>query len=225
MRNAPVPVRFCNDLKKAMAVSDAHVRCTHSSDYVIEINRLFTQMAVVGINCCGSREDTIKSMLDAVKYFVTTQEDLKRLQQHVEWLRSLSLARLDSLRLEVDIKMQLHCFEHPGLILHSSGHAGDSFFCAIWALLSGRDFEETILNAVNLGNDADTVGAITGQLAGAVYGASAIPGDWKKNLYCEKVITAFAKALYGDSISGPISINVGSKDCNRLALSLKQKNQ
>jgi ADP-ribosyl-[dinitrogen reductase] hydrolase len=43
-------------------------------------------------------------------------------------------------------------------------------------------FEEALITAVNLGGDADTVGACTGALAGACWGADAIPERWIKDL-------------------------------------------
>jgi len=48
---------------------------------------------------------------------------------------------------------------------------------------------------VNLGDDADTVGAVTGQLAGALYGSDAIPEDWKKPLCKSDMLLHIAKIL------------------------------
>ena len=44
------------------------------------------------------------------------------------------------------------------------------------------DFEECLVRVVNRGGDADTTGALAGQLAGALYGAAAIPRRWLKQL-------------------------------------------
>ncbi len=58
---------------------------------------------------------------------------------------------------------------------------------------------------VNLGDDADTVGAIYGQLAGAFYGVDAIPEEWKKKCALYPLIEVFAGELssLADSISIP----------------------
>lgn len=56
-----------------------------------------------------------------------------------------------------------------------SGHVVESLNAAIWAFETTDSFEDAVLKAVNLGGDADTIGAITGQLAGAFYGLSGIP--------------------------------------------------
>ena len=49
--------------------------------------------------------------------------------------------------------------------------------------------------AVNLGDDADTTGAVYGQLAGALYGANDIPGEWKLKLSMRETIERFAMRL------------------------------
>lgn len=59
-----------------------------------------------------------------------------------------------------------------------TGYVVDSLKCAIWALLKCKSFETSIITAVNMGGDTDTIGAITGGIAGAYYGYSAIPDRW-----------------------------------------------
>jgi ADP-ribosyl-[dinitrogen reductase] hydrolase len=49
---------------------------------------------------------------------------------------------------------------------------------AVWAVRNSHSFEEAVVNAVNLGDDADTVGCVAGALAGAIYGIQAIPSRW-----------------------------------------------
>lgn len=60
----------------------------------------------------------------------------------------------------------------------SSGYVIHTFEAALWAINQASTFEEALVLAVNLGDDADTVGAVTGQLAGALWGAQAIPERW-----------------------------------------------
>lgn len=62
---------------------------------------------------------------------------------------------------------------------------GVSFVCvaqAVWALRTTSSFEEAVTTAINLGDDADTVGAVTGALAGALYGFDQIPTRWRHAL-------------------------------------------
>ena len=67
---------------------------------------------------------------------------------------------------------------HNSNDLNPTGFVLDSFECSLWALLRHRNFAQSLSAAVSLGGDADTIGAITGALAGAAYGLHAIPGRW-----------------------------------------------
>jgi ADP-ribosyl-[dinitrogen reductase] hydrolase len=60
----------------------------------------------------------------------------------------------------------------------SSGYVIDTLEAAFWAVSRASSFEEAVLLAANLGDDADTVAAVTGQLAGAIWGLSGIPNRW-----------------------------------------------
>jgi ADP-ribosyl-[dinitrogen reductase] hydrolase len=58
---------------------------------------------------------------------------------------------------------------------HGDFNVVSSLHSALWAFATGDSFEDIVLKAVNLGNDADTTAAIAGQFAGAFYGYNAIP--------------------------------------------------
>ena len=60
----------------------------------------------------------------------------------------------------------------------SSGYVLHTIEAAIWSLINTDSLKEALLKAVNLGDDADTVGAVTGGLAGLYYGYNEIPNDW-----------------------------------------------
>lgn len=66
--------------------------------------------------------------------------------------------------------------------LPPTGWVVGSFSCAVKAIAQTESFEDAVVQAVNLGGDADTIGAIAGGLAGAIYGFSAIPERWKNCL-------------------------------------------
>lgn len=63
-----------------------------------------------------------------------------------------------------------------------SGYVVDTLESVIYSILNGNDYESTILTAVNLGYDTDTVGGITGSLASALYGKESIPQRWTNRL-------------------------------------------
>ena len=62
--------------------------------------------------------------------------------------------------------------------LKNSGWVRHTIESAVWGLLNFGSFSETVIQVVNLGNDADTAGAVVGALAGAFYGKNSIPHDW-----------------------------------------------
>lgn len=63
-----------------------------------------------------------------------------------------------------------------------TGYVVDSFKCALHSLAVTKTFEDAIVEAANLGGDADTIAAITGGLAGAIYGYKEIPPRWIETL-------------------------------------------
>ncbi len=62
--------------------------------------------------------------------------------------------------------------------VNNSGWAVSTLEAALWAFNTTHNFRDALVAAVNLGGDADTIGAVCGQIAGAYYGFSAIPKKW-----------------------------------------------
>ena len=57
-----------------------------------------------------------------------------------------------------------------------------SLEAALWCIYHTNNFKDAVVKAINLGGDSDTIGAIVGQLAGAIYGLNNIPIKWLKTL-------------------------------------------
>jgi ADP-ribosyl-[dinitrogen reductase] hydrolase len=72
--------------------------------------------------------------------------------------------------------------------VNASGYVVNTLEAALWATHTSEGFSEAVLKAVNLGDDADTVGAVTGQLAGARFGMASIPPEWFAQLVDGEVI-------------------------------------
>lgn len=66
--------------------------------------------------------------------------------------------------------------------IHSSGYVVDTLEAAIWCFMTSNNFEGTIFNAINLGNDTDTIAAIAGSMAGIYYGFDSIPTRWVETM-------------------------------------------
>lgn len=80
--------------------------------------------------------------------------------------------------------------------ISSTGFAVHTLEAALWCVSTTNSFEAALIAAVNLGDDADTVGAVTGQLAGARYGLAEIPGRWLETLVQQDRIRDLAKQLF-----------------------------
>lgn len=86
--------------------------------------------------------------------------------------------------------------------IRGSGYVVKSLEAALWCFMRAKDFEEAILMAANLGDDADTTAAVCGQVAGAYYGKSGIPTDWLEKLALGSTIAELAQQLWVRQQSG-----------------------
>lgn len=77
-----------------------------------------------------------------------------------------------------------------------TGHCLDTLAAAVWCFLHTLTFEEAVVEAVNLGGDADTVGAVCGGLAGTFYGYRAIPARWLETLKPKEELDKVSQQLF-----------------------------
>ena len=84
------------------------------------------------------------------------------------------------------------------------GDVMSSMKAAVWAVRTTTTFEDALIKAVNLGGDSDSVGAITGQIAGMIYGSVGIPGRWKDALIAGDQIEALAEDLFQNAPEVPM---------------------
>jgi poly(ADP-ribose) glycohydrolase ARH3 len=73
---------------------------------------------------------------------------------------------------------------------------------AIFSFLANHCFEEALVYGVSLGGDTDTIGAMTGAIAGAYWGIEAIPERWKNKLENKKYIEELADKLWQIKMEG-----------------------
>ena len=82
--------------------------------------------------------------------------------------------------------------------IRSTGYVIDTLEASLWCIFNTTSYKDAVLKAVNLGDDTDTVGAITGGLAGIIYGYDTIPSEWLEVLAKKDDIIELANKL--DSI-------------------------
>ena len=80
--------------------------------------------------------------------------------------------------------------------VRGTGYVKECLEAAVWAFANSASFEEGALKAVNLGDDADTTGAVYGQIGGAFYGEQGIPAEWLSVLWRRDDIRALATRIF-----------------------------
>lgn len=170
MRLAPIPMFFHQDLEAAIYYAGESARTTHAARECIDASRLFGGMIARAL--AGKSKDDILS----------DHHDID--------------GGIDSLAPAIrDIAACAYRDKTEGQIL-GSGYVVESLEAALWCFVNTDNFEEAVLRAVNLGEDADTTAAICGQLAGAYYGEEGIPSKWLEQLRMRTEITQLAERLY-----------------------------
>ena len=113
------------------------------------------------------------------------------------WPPLLRLREIHPLHPEVDVLADGSFRQRQPPEIVGSGYVVKCLEAALWAFYDAKDFREAVLRAVNLGDDADTTGAVCGQLAGACWGESGIPVEWRDGLAGKDVIEKALQGLLG----------------------------
>ena len=175
MRLAPVPLAFRRNVALAIHNAGESSRTTHGAPAAVDACRYFAAL-LLGVLDGQSKEEILSS-------FFCPGPDRDYWRSHA---LSPEVAEIAS----GSFKLK----EPPEII--GSGFVVRSLEAALWAFYRSDSFKEGALRAVNLGNDADTTGAIYGQLAGAYYGVTAIPQDWIDRVSLCEYIDENATALF-----------------------------
>lgn len=152
MRVAPIPIYYFLDLAKTIEFSALSSKTTHGADECIQACKLFSIFISRALQGLSKEE-----ILNPTGIDFQLSDKLKNV-----------LSGSYKLKKTKDIQ--------------GSGYVVESLEASLWAFYKSNSFEEAILEAVNLGRDADTTGAICGQIAGAFWGKSGIPEKWLKKL-------------------------------------------
>lgn len=117
-------------------------------------------------NCVDSCELMANIIYNAL--YATDKTDVLNVEIKDEWT--------------MEVQEILRTLDAPREHISSSGFVIHTLRAACWCFKNTDNFRDAILLAANLGDDADTVAAVTGQIAGAYYGLSGIPQDWQDKL-------------------------------------------
>lgn len=121
-------------------------------------------------------------------------EIYKNLQTEItNQLTSLSINPTEIALFDRLLKQNIYELKEENIF--SSGYVLHTLEASIWSLLTTDNYKDTVLKAVNLGEDTDTTGAVTGGLAGLLYGTDNIPSNWIKQIARHKDIEELTDRL------------------------------
>jgi ADP-ribosyl-[dinitrogen reductase] hydrolase len=172
MRLAPVPLLYSAYPEKVVFYSGESSRTTHGSELAVDACR-YMGAIIVGLANGSAKEEILSSLYSPVK----------GLWEKEPLCREISEVASGSFKKKNPPEIK------------GTGYVVESLEAALWAFYNSSSFEEGCLMAVNLGNDADTTGAVYGQIAGVYYGADAIPKKWLDVLAMRETIEDLADRL------------------------------
>ena len=179
MRLAPVPIRFAGhfpgQVEQLAQLAAESSLPTHASPQCLSACRYFA-VALAGLIHGVSRDEVLSP----------TFEPLQKLRA------------CEPLHPEVDAVASGSFRDLKPPAIKGSGYVVKSLEAALWAFHDAQDFRDAVLKAVNLGDDADTTGAVCGQLAGACWGETGIPKTWLDGLAKRDMIEPILARLLGD---------------------------
>lgn len=172
MRLAPVPLYYVHSPAEAIEKSGESSRTTHGAAVAIDACRYLAALIV------GALEGQSKEQLLSTRYSPVSNY----------WQQHPLVPAID------EVAAGSFKQRNPPEI-RGSGYVVASLEAALWAFFHSDTFRDGALLAVNLGEDADTTGAVYGQLAGAFYGEQNIPLSWRTRLAQRQLIEDLATQL------------------------------
>ena len=172
MRLAPVPMFYAADPAQAVHLSGESSRTTHTLQVVVDACRCFGGL-ILGALTSAPREALLAEWYSPIPGY---------------WEEHPLAGEID--------RVTAGSYLHKGPpAIRGRGYVVNSLEAALWTFSRSSTFEEGCLMAVDLGEDADTTGAIYRQLAGAYYGVAGIPQVWLECLAMRDRIEAYADRL------------------------------
>jgi ADP-ribosylglycohydrolase len=184
MRLAPVVIFHAASPRKAIDCAAASSRTTHRAREAVDACRYLASL-LIGLLAGRTKEDVLAPGYEAVP----------GLWDHEPLERRIAKIRRGSFR------------ERQPPQIRGTGYVVASLEAALWAFARSDTFRAGALLAVNLGDDADTTGAVYGQLAGAAYGMAGIPPRWLATLAWRERIAGMADDLcrrWLDGVARPL---------------------
>lgn len=173
MRLAPVPLFYATNPREAIEKSGESSRTTHGAAAAVDACRYLGAL-IIGALRGVSRDELLATRYSPVSGYW---------EEH-------------PLHPDIDAIAVGSFKEKDPPDIQGTGYVVKSLEAALWAFSRSTTFRDGCLLAVNLGNDADTTGAVYGQIAGAFYGEQGIPREWRSKLAMRATIERLAEQLF-----------------------------
>ncbi|MBI1878407.1 MAG: ADP-ribosylglycohydrolase family protein [Chloroflexi bacterium] len=173
MRLAPAPLFYAQNPRQAIEMSGESSRTTHGAPETINACRYLGALLVGAVNGVSKVELLLERYCPVPGYWAE-----QPLTPAIDQIAAGSFKQ-----------------RRPPEI-QGTGYVVKSLEAALWAFYHSQSYREGCLLAVNLGDDADTTGAIYGQLAGAFYGEQGIPTAWRVQLAYADLLGDLANQLF-----------------------------
>lgn len=170
MRVAPIGLVYFRDMEIALSNAALSSNATHPYPRCAECCQIYTRLIVRALN--GASKEELAEEFARINFTdVKVKQRLDRYSSLTDWENTDE--------------------EH----IKSSGYVLSTLEAALWAFFTTSTFKSGAVKVVNLGDDADTVGAVYGGLAGSYYGLEEIPADWIASLQKKNVVEEIASGL------------------------------
>jgi ADP-ribosylglycohydrolase len=176
MRLAPAPLAFAGDPTESITRAADSSRTTHAAPECIDACRYFAGLILAALSGLSKEQILNNDYEPATKCFLS-----EPLVPKVAEIAGGSFKRKSSAE------------------IRGSGYVIHTLEAALWAFHATNTFRDGALKVVNLGEDADSTGAVYGQIAGAYYGEAGIPAEWRAILAMREVIEKLADQLHAMS--------------------------
>lgn len=172
MRLAPIPIAYASDPQRAIHLAGESAKATHGAPACVDACRYMAGLIVGALHGASKAELLGDSFAPQGTNWVN-----ESLHEHIAKVAAGSFKRK----------------EPPAI--RGTGFVVDSLEAALWAFYKSDNFRDGAVLAVNLGDDADTTGAVYGQIAGAYYGFSGIPEEWSEKIALRETVLGYAQKL------------------------------
>ena len=172
MRLAPIPMYYAHSPKDALYFAALSSKTTHANEMCVDACRYMAGI-IVGLLNGENKETVLSKMYSPVNNYFDGNPICRSLREIVN----------GSFKNKQPPKIK------------GTGFVLQSLEAALWAFHTTNNFKEGALRAINLGDDADTTGAVYGQIAGSYYGIDNIPRKWVEIIYMKENIIELSNKL------------------------------